>query len=401
MTTGVVNGRYTIISADTHAGGSHEQYREYLDPEWRDEFDAWRNRYKNPFSDLHGHRRVRNWDSDLRWEEMEADGSAAEVIFPNTVPPFFPTGAVIAGPPTPEEFPARLAGIRAHNRWLADFVAEYPQRRAGIGQIFLNDVDEAIKDVAWCKEHGITGGALLPGRPDDATWVQPLYSPYYDKLWAACQDLDVTITHHGGQGSPNYGDFPAAGMLWVAETTYFSHRAIVHVILGGVFERFPRLRLVFTEQGVGWVPGTLAQLDAYWMGMKMGRVGELKADESLLPLSPSEYFNRNVWVGASFPSPGEAKSMRKIGIDRCMWGSDYPHHEGCPPYSREALRRAFEGWTVEEIDRVLTGTACEVYGFDAAALAPVAERIGPTVEEIAVPLDEVPKDSGSPAFYRP
>ena len=70
--------RYIVISADTHAGGSHQQYREYLDPEWRDAFDAWRGEYSNPFSDLHGHRRVRNWDSAMRWEEMEADGSAAE-----------------------------------------------------------------------------------------------------------------------------------------------------------------------------------------------------------------------------------------------------------------------------------------------------------------------------------
>src|SRR3954447_11563930 len=181
MTTGVVNGRYTVISADTHAGGSHEQYREYLDPEWRDEFDAWRNRYKNPFSDLHGNRRVRNWDSALRWEEMEADGSAAEVIFPNTVPPFFPTGAVIAGPPTPEEFPARLAGIRAHNRWLADFCAAHPARRAGLGQILLNDVDEALADIRWAKEHGLAG-MLLPGVAPH-TGIDPLFAPTYDPIW--------------------------------------------------------------------------------------------------------------------------------------------------------------------------------------------------------------------------
>jgi len=159
--------------------------------------------------------------------------------------------------------------------------------------------------------------------------------------------------------------------------------------------------VVFTEQGVGWVRSTLQMLDGYWMAMRAGRVGEFKADENLLPLSPTDYFQRNVWVGASFPSPSEAKAMRKIGLEKCMWGSDYPHHEGCPPYSREAMRRAFEGWTVDEIDQVLTRTATEVYGFDPAALASVAARIGPTVDEIAVPLDEIPKDSGSPAFYRP
>ncbi|HEY5164423.1 MAG TPA: amidohydrolase, partial [Acidimicrobiia bacterium] len=91
--------RYLLISADCHAGGSMEQYREYLDPEYRDEYDAWRGRYSNPFRDLQSDGRTRNWDSERRVDELAADGVVAEVLFPNTVPPFFPTGAVIARPP--------------------------------------------------------------------------------------------------------------------------------------------------------------------------------------------------------------------------------------------------------------------------------------------------------------
>ena len=398
---GIVDGHYLLITADSHGVGNHEQYREYLDPEWRDEFDAWRNRYKNPFQDLHGHRRVRNWDDQMRWDEQETDGTAAEVIFPNTVPPFFPTGAVIAGPPSPEEFPRRLAGIRAHNRWLADFVSQAPERRAGIAQIFLNDVDEAVRDVQWAKEHGLRGGVLLPGRPDDCTWVAPLVDPVYDPLWAECQDLDVTITHHGGQGSPDYGKYPGAPMLWVAETNWFSHRALTHLLVGGVFERFPGLRFVVTEQGCSWVPSTIAMLDGFWHQMRAGRVGELNAAPDLLPHAPSEYFNRNCFVGVSFPSPGEARAMRKVGLERVMWGSDYPHHEGSPPYTREALRRAFSDWEPDELAPVLSENAAAVYGFDLEVLAPIAARVGPTVDELRVPLDEVPKDSGSPAFTRP
>ena len=84
--------RYTIISSDCHAGGNHAQYREYLDPAWIDEFDAWRGRYKNPFRDLQDDGRSRNWDDERRIREMDADGIVGEVVFPNTVPPFFPTG---------------------------------------------------------------------------------------------------------------------------------------------------------------------------------------------------------------------------------------------------------------------------------------------------------------------
>jgi len=91
--------RYLLISADCHAGGSIEQYRGYLDPAYRDDFDAWRQRYSNPFRDLQSDGRTRNWDDERRTRELEDDGVVGEVLFPNTVPPFFPTGAVIARPP--------------------------------------------------------------------------------------------------------------------------------------------------------------------------------------------------------------------------------------------------------------------------------------------------------------
>ena len=65
------NDRYVVISTDSHAGGSMEQYREYLDAEWRDEFDAWRDKYRNPFRDLQDDGRTRNWDSDLRQQIQE------------------------------------------------------------------------------------------------------------------------------------------------------------------------------------------------------------------------------------------------------------------------------------------------------------------------------------------
>ena len=136
---------YIIISADTHAGGSHVQYREFLDPKYRDDFDAWREKYKNPFKDLKDtDLRIRNWDDDRRDGDMFADGVIAEVIYPNTVPPFFPNFVLFAQPPTPDEYEHRHAGVQAHNRWLADYVSRAPERRAGIGQIFLNDVDDAI-----------------------------------------------------------------------------------------------------------------------------------------------------------------------------------------------------------------------------------------------------------------
>ena len=127
--------------------------------------------------------RLRNWDTDMRNGQQEEDGVVGEVIFPNTIPPFFPSFVLFAPPPSPEDYEHRLAGVRAHNRWLVDFCAEFPDRRAGIGQIFLNDIDDAIEDSLWIKDHGLRGGILIPNIPPDVKWVRPLYDPAYDRLW--------------------------------------------------------------------------------------------------------------------------------------------------------------------------------------------------------------------------
>ncbi len=107
MTTEHQADRFVLISADGHAGGNHDQYRAYLEAKYLDDFDAWRGRYSNPFKDLTGGTRNRNWDDERRLSELEQDGVVAEVLFPNTIPPFFPTGAVVARPPTPDDYDAR------------------------------------------------------------------------------------------------------------------------------------------------------------------------------------------------------------------------------------------------------------------------------------------------------
>ena len=397
-----MSDRYLLISADTHGGGNHEMYREYLEERYLDDFDRWRGAYSNPFKDLTTGTRNRNWDDDRRFAEQEADGVVAEVVFPNTIPPFFPTGAVIARPPAPEEYELRLAGIRAHNRWLADWCAHHPHRRAGIGQIFLNDVDDAIDDVRFIAEHGLRGGALLPAVPDDMKHIKPLYAPDYDPLWRTCEELGVVVNNHSGGGSPDYGPYLAAGPLWIAETTFYSRRPLSHLILGGVFERFPGLRFAVTEQGCSWIPPLLAQLDGFHAQMQSGRIGELKyAPEEVLPLKPSEYFARNCWVGVSFPSPAEADARRLIGVEKFMWGSDYPHDESTFPHTREGLRRAFAGTDPDELQRLLGENAASLYGFDIDALRPIADRVGPTYAELNEPYEGRPEGNRSPAFFRP
>ena len=85
----------------------------------------------------------------------------------------------------------------------------------------------------------------------------------YDPLWATCEELGVPVTHHSGQGSPDYGKHSFAMFLWIAETSWFSHRPLAHLIIGGVFERHPDLKFVMTEQGCAWIPPVLQSLDAF------------------------------------------------------------------------------------------------------------------------------------------
>lgn len=392
MTT--ATDHYTIISADCHAGGSHEQYREYLEARYQEDFDAWRGKYKNPYRDLQDGGRIRNWDDDRRNGDLEADGQVAEVVFPNTVPPFFPSFVLFAKPPTDEQYEHRLAGIRAHNRWLVDFCNRFPQRRAGIGQIFLNNVDDAIADVHYIKENGLRGGLLLPNIPPDCKWVAPLIDPAYDPLWKVCEDLGVVLNLHGGTGSPDYGRYPAAPLVFINEVGFYSQRPLVQFILGGILDRFPGLKFAITETGCSWVPGLLAQLDTLLAQIrKTGRTGELAYDTSSVPqLSATEYFQRNCWMGVSQPGLGDMRVRDVLGPDRFMWGSDYPHDEGTGPFTREHLRQVMAGIPESEVRAMLAGNAAKLYDFDLDALAPLAVQFGPTVEEVATPLAELPPD---------
>jgi predicted TIM-barrel fold metal-dependent hydrolase len=383
---------YTIISADCHAGGNHEMYREYLDPAYRADFDAWRAKYKNPFRDLQDGGRVRNWDDERRIGDLERDGIVGEVIFPNTVPPFFPSFVLFARPPKPDEYEYRLAGIRAHNRWLSDWCANHADRRAGIGQIFLNNVDDAIDDVKWIKEHGLRGGVLISAIPPDVDYVKPLYDPQFDRLWKVCEDLEVPVNAHGGTGAPNYGKYPVANLLFITEASFYSQRPFVQLLLSGVFERFPKLTFVMTEQGCAWIPPMLRRLDATIDQIrKTGRTGELAySDEHKLPKLASEYFAQNCYVGVSQPGKEDAAARYEIGLDHFMWGSDYPHDEGTAPYTREHLRQLFHDTDPGELQQLLAGNAARLYDFDLDALAPLAAKAGPTVAELATPLDKLP-----------
>ena len=402
---------YVVISADAHCGASIPGYKPYLEKQYHDEFDQWAAGHRDAWADIDedsdSERRIGvasfasevNYDSDKRRALMEQEGIVGEVLFPNTTPPFYPAGAITAAPP---EFPPRdrrlyelrFAGIRAHNRWVADFARELPGRRAALAQVFLSDVDDTLAEIRRAHADGCKG-VMIPG--DHFRSHQGCYFTRYEPIWQLLEELDMTLVRHGTAVSdPNSDELGyGSSSLAVLASVPITQRTMMELIFSGVFERHPGLRYVTTEVGASWAPGFVAGMDAwvseartpgtvsYMIGREMGEK---------LSLKPSEYFARNCFFG-SFLSAADIRLRHAIGVDRLMWGADFPHHEGTFPYTSRALRANFAGLPEPEVRLMLGETAARVYGFDLDALQVVADKCGPTVEEVNTPLppEEYPK----------
>lgn len=389
--------RYVIISADTHGGADLRDYRPYLPARWHEEFDAWADDYRSPYDDLVHATAKRNWDSDLRIAEMDADGIAAEVVFPNTIPPFYPATALhLFLPKTADEFERRWVGVQAHNRWMVDFVGLEPVRRRGIVQLFPNDVDAAVAEVKWAHETGAFGAALLATVPPGAS-VPPIFHERYNPLWEICAELDFPIATHNVAIPDLPMDQPVASAITVLESGLWNQQTLIELLVSGVFDRYPTLKFVPTEAGLNWqmavargIEGTLPSMYKEAPNRTMKVFGD-PAIESL-SLTPTEFVRRNVYYGLSGPGATReaVESRYEVGVDHIMWGTDYPHEEGSTPQSELLLRWKFNDVPEEEVRMMLAGTAADLYGFDLDALVPIATRVGPTVERIhtAISADE-------------
>ncbi len=408
MDTPGTPSRYTVISADTHAGADLLDYKPYLPAAFHDDFDAWAKTYASPFDDLIIATASRNWDNELRISEMDADGVAAELLLPNTVPPFFPTSPniTISLPQTRKEFEHRWAGVQAHNRWQVDFCSLAPARRRGLIQVFPNDVEIALDEIRWGNELECFGGVLLPAVSPGDPNVAPLFHTRYDPLWELCSELDLTVVQHGGPGSPAMPmDQPASNAVLITEMALWAQRTLGHLILAGVFERYPTLRFAPTEQGTLWVQQQLMTLDAMVPTLKTeagnrtyGMFGGSSVD--LLTLTPSQYVQRNCYL-ASELTPFESGMIDFMGADHILWGSDYPHEEGFTPHSKLAIRWALHNRSEDECRKILSENAARLYRFDLEALAPIAAEFGPTVAEVHTPLEKTGYHAPAAFGYRP
>jgi predicted TIM-barrel fold metal-dependent hydrolase len=164
--------------------------------------------------------------------------------------------------------------------------------------------------------------------------------------------------------------------IYVSEILWWTYRPLTFLIWGGVFERFPRLKVSFTETGCGWMlPPYLRLLDHNYHDVQFSaKLGDFR---SHLSMSPSDYFRRNVAIGQSCMPRSDAEMRHEIGLGQLMWGSDYPHPEGSWPHTAPHLQKTFSGLPDADIAAILGENAIRFYGFDRDALAGVASRIGP------------------------
>lgn len=388
------NAPYVIVSSDTHAGLQCEDYRPYLDSALHAEFDDY-------VAERHAHRRlseevnaefIEEWegqnaeglrgayDPEVRDKELDADGVAGEVIFADgdavtgqESPPF--GAGLSAGQITDPRL--AFGGARAHNRWLVEFCATNPPRRAGVALVpITHDVDQSVAEVEWVAGQPGIAGIMIP-----TMWhgFEPYGADRYDPVWAACAETGLVVHTHSGEADfASYGDNVA---MYVNEVPFWTHRALWQLLFSGKFDKFDGLRYAVVECGSYWVGDLLWKADVnFGASNKIKKMGSRM--KGLITRLPSEYFGTNVFIGASTMSREEIRRRHVNGIDALMWGTDYPHPEGSWPHTVERLETDFRDVSIPDARKLLGLNAVECYGLDLDALTDIAARIGPTPAQL-------------------
>jgi predicted TIM-barrel fold metal-dependent hydrolase len=187
----------------------------------------------------------------------------------------------------------------------------------------------------------------------DAQSPRQYRDPEFDPLWAAAVELDMAITFHLGARVSRFTDktnfLPDVVM---GKPAMLEMPAIM--IYGGVFDRFPKLRIGLIEAGVGWIPWAASYMDRTW---EMQRYWT----ECAIEHPPSHYFDQNVY--ASFISDPVGVELRhRPGGKNIMWSSDYPHSETTFPHSHKTIEHNFKGVPKAERDWIIAGCAEKFFG---------------------------------------
>jgi predicted TIM-barrel fold metal-dependent hydrolase len=282
------------------------------------------------------------WDPEVRLADQDRDGVAAEVIYPTV-------GMLLCNHP---DVDYKKACFDAYNLWIAEYCGAHPDRLIGVGQTALRSVGEGIEDLRTITALGLRG-VMLPGTPAVSDYDDPVYAPFF----AAAVELGLPLSFHILTEGANFSGLRARGPKLNGFLSIIRGcQDIVGVfVLGGVFERHPKLKIVSVEADAGWVPHYMYRMDhayarhRYWL--PAGTITKM----------PSEYFREHVYT--TFQDDWTAFQVKDLcNIRRLLWANDFPHSDSTWPNSQQVLAEQTAHMTEEEKRLVLHDNVAELYG---------------------------------------
>jgi predicted TIM-barrel fold metal-dependent hydrolase len=284
------------------------------------------------------------YDPKARLEAMDRDEVDAEILY-SEVSAFRHYGLMREGWNEASE---------AFNRVLLDFASADPKRLVPAYQVQLVDIEFAVEQVRALAAEGARA-IHIPTFPSEVG-LPEYHDERYNPLWSAISEADLSISQHLGlvaslwelcrrDPTPQKAIFTSQPALRLAETIGFW-------ILPGVLARFPKLKIVLVEPGLGWVPWYLDMLDSMADG---------PYDFPALDDKPSSYFHRQMYLTFVDDPRGLAR-RHDLGVDRIMWSTDFPHPATSWPNSRDVVAKNFAGIPDEERDLIVAGNAARLYG---------------------------------------
>jgi len=219
--------------------------------------------------------------------------------------------------------------LEAVNTWMAEHASGCSSRIHPVTSLRFDDLDWVVTELTRMRARG-SRAFLVSSEPVDGV---PPNHPDFDRVWAAAADLGMIAHLHVGMSPslvhPGWANTDDPGLiryLSVLQPHQSAQVFLAGLVLGGVFERHPKLTVLFSELGVEWFVPTVQRMDS----MTSPGLSPLVIGEYRLPLSPSEYVRRNVRIS---PLPGPQESPRALLAalpEVAVFSSDYPHFEGNP-----------------------------------------------------------------------
>ena len=297
-----------------------------------------------------------------RLEVMDECGIYAQILYPNVLG-FAGQGKMSAGVEMRQvDDDLRLVSTQIYNDAGAEMQAESNGRLMPMALLPWWDIKLAIKEAERCHAMGMRGVNI--NSDPHLNGMKDLSDGYWTPLWDFCSDKGLPVNFHIGasDGSMSwFGDSPYPSMssaekLAVGSTMMFisNARVLSNLIISGLLERFPKLKFVSVESGIGWIPFILEALE-----YQLHESGAIKHGK--LSMTPLEYFRRQIYACFWFEKQDFASMARKLGIDNVMFETDFPHPTCLYPDPLGSAAQALAGFTEDEKRKVLSLNAARCY----------------------------------------